>query len=326
MSRSHQKAAAGQVSPAPTLELRGRHQKNEPVGMEGHPLGFSFDLAATQNPDIRDKDGFTMSLLAKFGADPAHPNSRGRVLMDTDKDDRHENGTIQSRVERLGKHTQSGAVDAKDQATEAKIRREFDELAQTSANFQNALPDENKADLALARTEYFAYVKAQQELEKHPDDPAARSASLKASSYREDMDDALKPWIQQMKLEDANARDAGDKKTLDENAMLERGLSDPQKIFGREPGPVAQRPAVSQLLASGFIRNDDAPDHKGATFNAETAVALAQQGFAPGASYGDMMHFDYIQGFDEEVVGGWKSPKAYNAHGAHDRSKAGVAK
>ncbi len=306
-----------------STELRGRHEKNEGVGMEGHPLGFSFDLDAVHNPDIRSKDGFTMSLLSKFGADPSVPGSRGRVLMDTDMDDRHENGTIQSRVERLGMHTQSGAVDAKDRATEGKIRREFDELARTSENFQHALPEENKAVLAKARELYFDYLKAEQRLKAHPNDQAAQDAVADASAYRGLMDDALGPWKEQMQQEDAAARMSGDKKTQSENAGLEKGLSDPAKIFGSEPGATARLPGVSQLLTDGFIRND-APEHVGATFNADTAVALARQGFAPGASYGDMMHFDYIQGFSEEVAGGWKSPKIHNAHGAHDRPEKAV--
>lgn len=49
------------------------------------------------------------------------------------------------------------------------------------------------------------------------------------------------------------------------------------------------------------------PDTSGprkGVYNGEVVATLAKFGFAPGANYGDTMHFDFIEGFNKAVPGG----------------------
>jgi hypothetical protein len=101
-------------------------------------------------------------------------------------------------------------------------------------------------------------------------------------------------------------------------------LADPEKIFGgvkqADGHWAAKRQSsgapVMQYLEHGFIRNDDMPNRaaKGArkqVFNAEVAATLARYGWSPGATYGDTMHFDFIEGYAEAVPGGRSNRKIF---------------
>ena len=97
-------------------------------------------------------------------------------------------------------------------------------------------------------------------------------------------------------------------------------LADPNKIFGtgvkHADGHWGTQVAVTevsvmQYLERGFIRNDAMPartgkekDGKQQVFNADVATTLARFGWSPGATFGDTMHFDFIEGYSLAVPGG----------------------
>lgn len=105
-------------------------------------------------------------------------------------------------------------------------------------------------------------------------------------------------------------------------------LTDPGRLFGtgvkREDGHWATRREVTavsvmQYLEHGFLRNDEMPARdsshgRAQVFNGEVAATLARFGWSPGATYGDTMHFDFIEGYTTAVPGG-RSAKNMN----HDR-------
>lgn len=114
----------------------------------------------------------------------------------------------------------------------------------------------------------------------------------------------------------ANAKYANDAMVV--RTKLMEKLADPNKVFGqgvKQPDgtwktkPRFSEVAVMQLLENGFIRNDAMPplDPKAGrtqVFNAKAAAMLARHGFAPGSSFGDTMHFDFIEGYSDAVAGG----------------------
>jgi len=92
----------------------------------------------------------------------------------------------------------------------------------------------------------------------------------------------------------------------------------PDFVFGRgEKHPdghwsskydVSEVPLM-QLLEHGTVRDDPMPARDSGSlrqgvFNPEVAATLAKYGWAPGANYGDTMHFDFIEGFNTSVPGG----------------------
>jgi hypothetical protein len=99
-------------------------------------------------------------------------------------------------------------------------------------------------------------------------------------------------------------------------------LADPRKVFGEgvnqpdgtwETKNVAAEAAVMQFLEHGFVRNDEMParspdeikqNGKKPVFNAEVVTTLARFGWSPGATFGDTMHFDFIEGYTQAVPGG----------------------
>ena len=101
-------------------------------------------------------------------------------------------------------------------------------------------------------------------------------------------------------------------------ALRQCGGALPEKIFGDgvklDNGRWGTKRQVSEApvmpyLEHGFVRHDDMPkrDSKGdrkPVFNAEVVATLAQYGWSPGATYGDTMHFDFIEGYAEAVPGG----------------------
>ena len=147
-------------------------------------------------------------------------------------------------------------------------------------------------------------------------------ARLRLSTYR----DSLK--------EQLGARRNADRTTIHEqhdvenvNDALARKLADPARVYGGErqkDGSYATIPAVSnvpvlQLLEVGFANDSVAPSANAsgliATHDVDTVTALARRGFSPGATFGDTMHFDYIQGYNEEVIGGRNNRSTFGPNG-----------
>lgn len=71
----------------------------------------------------------------------------------------------------------------------------------------------------------------------------------------------------------------------------------------------ASQVPLMQVLEHGTVRDDAMPargpgDKKQQVFNGETIATLARYGWAPGAAFGDTMHFDFIEGYNKAVPGG----------------------
>lgn len=71
---------------------------------------------------------------------------------------------------------------------------------------------------------------------------------------------------------------------------------------------VSQVPLM-QLLEHGTVRNDPMPARDGSggrkgVYNGDVVSTLAKFGWAPGANFGDTMHFDFIEGYNKAVPGG----------------------
>jgi len=107
-------------------------------------------------------------------------------------------------------------------------------------------------------------------------------------------------------------------------------LSDPALVFGAPDRQIdAQEIPVMQLIEYGFIESSpmmgpiqqNKRDKKEEVFNADVAAALARHGFAPGATFGDTMHFDFIEGYSQAVPGGRSSnnmnPDRFGPLGLH---------
>jgi hypothetical protein len=114
--------------------------------------------------------------------------------------------------------------------------------------------------------------------------------------------------------------------------LLEK-LAAPDRVFGegqrnKQSGAWETKPeegavAVMQLIERGFISNDSmepteqgTEKHPKGVMNAEMAGELARHGFAPLSSWGDTMHFDYIQGYNESLVGGRNTDLTFGPLGA----------
>lgn len=118
------------------------------------------------------------------------------------------------------------------------------------------------------------------------------------------------------------SHDADAHADIKELHFYQQKLGDPAFVFGRgekhADGHWGSKYDVSsvplmQLLEHGTVRDDPMPEREtgGArqgVYNAEVVATLARYGFAPGANYGDTMHFDFIEGFNKAVPGG-RSPQ-----------------
>lgn len=392
---------------AASQSMRDRHQDDEPVGKLGHPLGFAFDIQATSNPNLIDtRDGYDLNkyMLEKFGADPGDPSARGRATMDRKSERGHED-SLEKRIERMGKHS---TLDASDQATLEKVRREYTEMRQTSDNFKGSLEPENIAKLAAGRDTYHELLKVKDELARSPGDIRLRTSFENLQlDVKDGLEDGFRPWKDNLSSQSADAarlaaekqldidsltsgqktlggldddglgafaaahgftsqsdfeaakasahgnprkasaqtyRDSlkeqldarrnADRTTIHEqhdvenvNDALARKLADPARVYGGErqkDGSYATIPAVSnvpvlQLLEVGFANDSVAPSANAsgliATHDVDTVTALARRGFSPGATFGDTMHFDYIQGYNEEVIGGRNNRSTFGPNG-----------
>jgi hypothetical protein len=77
---------------------------------------------------------------------------------------------------------------------------------------------------------------------------------------------------------------------------------------------------LMQLIEFGFVRQDDLPARsssgsKTQVFGVEVVTTLARFGFSPGATYGDTMHFDFIEGYAHVPGGRSMSNMQMNKYG-----------
>lgn len=114
------------------------------------------------------------------------------------------------------------------------------------------------------------------------------------------------------------SRDADAHTDIKELQFYQKKLMDPAFVFGRgekqDDGHWASKYDVSQvplmqLLEHGTVRDDPMPEREAAgprkgVYNAEVVATLAKFGWAPGANFGDTMHFDFIEGYSKAVPGG----------------------
>jgi hypothetical protein len=94
-------------------------------------------------------------------------------------------------------------------------------------------------------------------------------------------------------------------------------LQQPELVFGKgrkksegvyETESKVSEVPLMQYLERGHIRDDAMPAVAGqrrkGVFNAEVVTTLARYGFSPGSTFGDTMHFDFIEGYNRVVPGG----------------------
>ena len=147
-----------------------------------------------------------------------------------------------------------------------------------------------------------------------------RPAPKDAQTYKQSL-------VRELKARDAKTARGLSSRDVDAHADIQalefyrEKLSDPKFVFGRgekhSDGHWGSRYDVSQvplmqLLEHGTVHDDPMPDRErsGArqgVYNGEVVATLAKYGWAPGANYGDTMHFDFIEGFNKAVPGGRSS-------------------
>jgi hypothetical protein len=94
-------------------------------------------------------------------------------------------------------------------------------------------------------------------------------------------------------------------------------LQQPELVFGKgrkksegvyETESKVSEVPLMQYLERGHIRDDAMPAVAGQSrkgvFNADVVATLARYGFSPGSTFGDTMHFDFIEGYNRVVPGG----------------------
>lgn len=94
-------------------------------------------------------------------------------------------------------------------------------------------------------------------------------------------------------------------------------LENPEQVFGagdkQADGTYASQLRVTHLplmqyIERGSIRDDAMPpttdNKRKGVFNAEVVAVLGRYGFAPGSTFGDTMHFDFIEGYSNVAPGG----------------------
>jgi len=134
--------------------------------------------------------------------------------------------------------------------------------------------------------------------------------------------------VRELKLRNARAttslggRDADARADMRELQFYQQKLLDPAFVFGHgeksDDGHWRSKYGVSevalmQLLEHGTVRDDPMPEPaaggaRQGVYNAAVVTTLAKFGFAPGAAYGDTMHFDFVEGFNTQVPGGRSGP------------------
>lgn len=282
--------------------LRGRHQTRTGLGMLGHALGHSFDLKAYENFNLRLDDTHSYRyLIAKFGG---ANGERGRAVMTIEE----------SEVERVGNETRAGISHSP--ATYAvvdDVRQQFNEMAATSNRLKASMAEQLPL-LQAARTLYFETHEAETR------DDVTRSLKHAFRNWIDAINADIAADEQKLAQSSPEAR-AAIETEIAELTFYRDKLLDPKFVFGTVTGDYAgpwgsyrfAEVPLMQLLENGFIRNNAMPSRPGdgdriEVFNAEVVAVLAEHGFSPGATFGDTMHFDYIAGYNESVLGG-RSPE-----------------
>jgi len=193
----------------------------------------------------------------------------------------------------------------------AAIKVDDDALAAMPAELQIA----EGTDDAAAMAQLDTYAKAH--------DLPGLDAMKKSGNYRmPKTPKAYQAWITEQrtsKLNDNKDWHANSSKEL--NSWIERAKNG-RAVFGVEGATVdghrttriqAEQPSLMQLFENGFASNDAMPDLPNAptgrgqlkqVFNPEVAKTLARYGWSPGSTYGDTMHFDFIEGYNATAMGG----------------------
>lgn len=309
---------------------RGLHEEKWGLGYLGHMLGTTLDLFAYENPNLKadDVEGMRINkyMLERFGRD--ENGNKGRATLDYFGDDR---------IEAMGKRTAAGIASADDDDLEKKIRGQYREMSATSQRFkgENSLGKDNMENLREARTRYFALQKKRDEaavlardLAKTPDDENLKTklADLESANQaneswiRAQMDEAFQPWKDELQIDiektqnDTSKDEAYRAKEL---AVLQRtrnNFTDPERVFGKQADGKAKLESsgvpIMQYLEKGFIRDDGTnyealkKQGKGEVFNEDVFATLMRHGFASGSSFGDTMHFDFVESQSNLVPGG----------------------
>lgn len=148
-----------------TMSLRKHHQDEQGMGKQGHAIGASIDFDAFHNPNLNPDNPKTNPqindyMIKKFGK--AAPGFQPLTRMPTKASD----------FERIGKHSNAKltakdkSANPADEAILSNVEKSWEQMAQTSANFQSALPPENLTSLKRARNAHFDLPKKEEALKQ----------------------------------------------------------------------------------------------------------------------------------------------------------------
>ena len=220
-----------------SADSRGMNQKRMPVGMLGHALGESFDLLAAGNPDVRDdRDSYALNdyMIKKFGHDPTDPSFKPRTRMDIPSE-RNGRAPLESRIAKMGAHTKVHVtLDSDDKATLQQITTEFNEIDNTSKNFQASLPAENKEALKATQNEYYALLSEQKKLGGKDPKVTAEISRIKGV-----LAEQFAPWTSDLDSE-SSAKRADEQSRRGEIATLDQTKADLGESGDAELGAFAQ--------------------------------------------------------------------------------------
>ncbi len=320
---------------------RGLHETRQGLGYLGHMLGTTFDLFATENPNLKGPEGEIAGVndyMLKTLARSADPTATARTRMDYIPD---------AQIMAMGQRTAAKANNKDDTDMETQIREQYRETSRTSKNVKNAVDRDEKQLLHETQSKYFQLQEDRKreaelaaKLKKSPDDEAlaADLETLRQGNARTDVEigDVLRGTFggQQAMIQDDIAA-APERQKLDtkhdekwkqqELAVMHAAhdkLVDPARVFGsyhkdKKSGALiandreAENVSLLQYLDRGFVR-DDGTDYaamkkegkQGAVFNEDVVSGLMKHGFQSGSYFGDTMHFDFVESQSDLVPGG----------------------
>jgi hypothetical protein len=247
--------------------LRGRHLGKMPDrGMMGHPLGFSIDYHAYQNPKI--KDAHRRDLLNLLTGGHTHIALKGA------KNEEFGYGERRKIVEEAEAVTEAGGDPMKDPRFKSyldQFDKQFDDLGKASTDFKASLPAENLTKLRGLKDRYVEAIPALKEVDgqlaaiakqlaaarkksKSGDDDAKvkellaakapldeRKAKLEAekAEIAAGLSDVFKPWIDKIDAQEKPVRDRAKKEgveldKLPAEAELKKAENDLKKIVTRQ--------------------------------------------------------------------------------------------
>lgn len=315
---------------------RGLHEEERGLGYLGHMLGTTFDLHAVENPNLdgpgNEGPRLNSYMLRKFGRDRT-TNKLGRTMTDGITD-----AEIQAMGYRTANKTGTPKEVSDDGKLETKVREQYREMSATSQRFKgdNSLGKEGMDQLRAKRIQYLALVESRKKeaalatkLGASPDDADLKQQlkalqdanSISDDEIRNVMKDQFGPWQQELQDDmektrnDTTHDDAYNAKELATLQATHDNFSNPERVFGRDdpkkkglqPKDEVTNVPIMQYLEKGFIR-DDGTDYenakKGAVFNEDVFATLVRYGFGPGSSFGDTMHFDFLESQANLVPGG----------------------